>query len=159
MKQDMLLLSSSIFFITTFFAISVNSVMAQEQEDESNNSLISPTNNNNTNTSNNFIINIREISSSSEKNMIALLSSNDVVEVKKVDVSKAEIQPGQEDSYAPNKMIDVPITMNKTIESGSEIYACVIQLGSSSFSQSLKCNIAYASPTASGELQTIIVPL
>jgi hypothetical protein len=159
MKQDMLLLSSSIFFITTFFAISVNSVMAQEQEDESNNSLISPTNNNNTNTSNNFIINIREISSSSEKNMIALLSSNDVVEVKKVDVSKAEIQPGQEDSYAPNKMIDVPITMNKTIESGSEIYACVIQLGSSSFSQSLKCNIAYASPTASGEPQTIIVPL
>ena len=159
MKQDMLLLSSSIFFITTFFAISVNSVMAQEQEGESNNSLISPTNNNNTNTSNNFIINIREISSSSEKNMIALLSSNDVVEVKKVDVSKAEIQPGQEDSYAPNKMIDVPITMNKTIESGSEIYACVIQLGSSSFSQSLKCNIAYASPTASGEPQTIIVPL
>jgi hypothetical protein len=159
MKQDMLLLSSSIFFITTFFAISVNSVMAQEQEDESNNSLISPTNNNNTNTSNNFIINIREISSSSEKNMIALLSSNDVVEVKKVDVSKAEIQPGQEDSYAPNKMIDVPITMNKTIESGSEIYACVIQLGSSSFSQSLKCNIAYASPPASGEPQTIIVPL
>jgi hypothetical protein len=159
MKQDMLLLLSSIFFITTFFAISVNSVMAQEQEDESNNSLISPTNNNNTNISNNFIINIREISSSSEKNMIALLSSNDVVEVKKVDVSKAEIQPGQEDSYAPNKMIDVPITMNKTIESGSEIYACVIQLGSSSFSQSLKCNIAYASPTASGEPQTIIVPL
>ena len=56
-------------------------------------------------------------------------------------------------------MIDVPITMNKTIESGSEIYACVIQLGSSSFSQSLKCNIAYASPTTSGEPQRIIVPL
>ena len=157
MKQDMLLLSSSIFFITTFFAISVNPVKTQEQEDDSNNSLTSNTNNNNT--SNNFIINIREISSSSEKNMIALLSNNDVVEVKKVDVSKAEIQPGQEDSYAPNKMIDVPITMNKTIESGSEIYACVIQLGSSSFSQSLKCNIAYASPTASGEPQRIIVPL
>ena len=56
-------------------------------------------------------------------------------------------------------MIDVPITMNKTIESGSEIYAYVIQLGSSSFSQSIKCNIAYTSPTASGEPQTIIVPL
>ena len=155
MKQDMLLFSSSIFFIITFVALSVNSVMAQEQEDDINNSLTSTTNN----TSNNFIINIREISSSSEKNMIALLSSNDVVEVKKVDISKAEIQPGQEDSYAPNKMIDVPITMNKTIESGSEIYACVIQLGSSSFNQSLKCNIAYASPTASGEPQRIIVPL
>ena len=32
--------------------------------------------------------------------MIALLSSNDAVQVKTVDVSKAEIQqPGQEDSY------------------------------------------------------------
>jgi len=139
--------------------MSVNSVIAQEQEeDDSNNSLTSTTNNN-TNNSNNFIINIREISSSSEKHMIALLSSNDAVQVKKVDVSRAEIQPGQEDSYSPSKMINVPITMNKTIESGSEIYACVIQLGSSSFSQSIKCNIAYATPTASGEPQTIIVPL
>ncbi len=159
MKQDMLLLTCSIFLIITFFTMSVNSVIAQEQEeDDSNNSLTSTTNNN-TNNSNNFIINIREISSSSEKHMIALLSSNDAVQVKKVDVSRAEIQPGQEDSYSPSKMINVPITMNKTIESGSEIYACVIQLGSSSFSQSIKCNIAYATPTASGEPQTIIVPL
>ena len=153
MKQDLLLLPSSILIIT-FVAISVNLVVAQEEDD--GNRLTSTTSNNN---SNNFIINIREISSSSEKNMIALLSNNDVVEVKKVDISKAKIQPGQEDSYSPNKMIDVPITMNKTIESGSEIYACVIQLGSSSFNQSLKCNIAYASPTASGEPQRIIVPL
>ena len=159
MKQDMLLLTCSIFLIITFFTMSVNSVIAQEQEeDDSNNSLTSTTNNN-TNNSNNFIINIREISSSSEKHMIALLSSNDAVQVKKVHVSRAEIQPGQEDSYSPSKMINVPITMNKTIESGSEIYACVIQLGSSSFSQSIKCNIAYASPTASGEPQRIIVPL
>jgi hypothetical protein len=56
-------------------------------------------------------------------------------------------------------MIDVPITMNKPIEPGSEIYACVIQLGSTSFSQSIKCNIAYFSPTASGEPQRIIVTL
>ena len=154
-KQNILLLSGSIFLIITFFSISINSVIAQEKEDNNSNSSTSSTNNN----SNNFIINIREISSSSEKNMIALLSSNDAVQVKKVDVSKAEIQPGQEDSFSPNKMIDVPITMNKTIESGSEIYACVIQLGSNSFSQSIKCNIAYASPTASGEPQRIIVPL
>ena len=129
--------------------------MAQEDKDSSNNNSTLVTNNN----SNNFIISIREISSYTEKNMIALLISNDEVQVKKVDLSKAEIQPGQEDSYSPSKMIDVPITMNNTIESGSEIYACVIQLGSSSFSQSIKCNIAYASPTASGEPQTIIVPL
>ena len=153
-KQNILLLSGSIFLIITLFSISITSVIAQEKENN-NNSSTSSTNNN----SNNFIINIREISSSSEKNMIALLSSNNAVQVKKVDLSQAEIQPGQEDSFSPNKMIDVPITMNKTIESGSEIYACVIQLGSSSFSQSLKCNIAYASPTASGDPQTIIVPL
>jgi hypothetical protein len=129
--------------------------MAQDEEDSKDNNLALATNNN----SNNFIINIREISSYTEKNMIALLSSNNEVQVKKVDLSKAEIQPGQEDSFSPNKMIDVPITMNKPIESGSEIYACVIQLGSDSFSQSIKCNIAYASPTASGEPQRIIVPL
>ena len=159
MKQDMLLLTGSIFLIITFFTISVNLVIAQEQEEDTSNNSLTSTTNNNTNNSNNFIINIREISSSSEKNMIALLSSNDAVQVKKVDVSRAEIQPGQEDSYSPSKMIDGPITMNKPIESGSEIYACVIQLGSDSFSQSIKCNIAYASPTASGKPQRIIVPI
>ena len=155
MKQNILLLSGSIFVLIAFISISINSVIAQDDEDSKINNPTSTINN----TSNNFIINIREISSSSEKNMIALLSSNDAVQVKKVDVSRAEIQPGQEDSYSPSKMINVPITMNKPIESGSEIYACVIQLGSSSFSQSIKCNIAYATPTASGEPQTIIVPL
>jgi hypothetical protein len=153
-KQNILLLSGSIFLIITLFSTSINSVIAQENENN-NNSSTSTTNNN----SNNFIINIREISSYTEKNMIALLSSNNEVQVKKVDLSQAEIQPGQEDSFSTNKMIDVPITMNKPIESGSEIYACVIQLGSDSFSQSIKCNIAYASPTASGEPQRIIVPL
>lgn len=49
--------------------------------------------------------------------------------------------------------------MNKPIESGSEIYSCVIQLGSDSFSQLIKCNIAYTSPTASAEPQRIIIPL
>jgi hypothetical protein len=153
-KQNILLLSGSIFLIITLFSISISSVIAQEKENN-NTSSTSTTNNN----SNNFIINIREISSYTEKNMIALLSSNNEVQVKKVDVSNAEIQPGQEDSFSPNKMIDIPITMNKAIKSGSEIYACVIQLGSDSFSQSIKCNIAYVSPTASGEPQRIIVPL
>ena len=150
-KQNVLLLFCSVFLIATFFSISINSVIAQE-----NNKSTLTTNNNN---SNSFIINIREISSYTEKNMIALLSSNNEVQVQKVDVSQAEIQPGQEDSFSPNKMIDVSITMNKPIELGSEIYACVIQLSSDSFSQSIKCNIAYTSPTASGEPQRIIVPL
>ena len=54
-------------------------------------------------------------------------------------------------------MLDrVPITMNKTIEPGSELFTCVNKLGSSSLSQSIKCNIAYASPTESEEPQTIM---
>ena len=107
----------------------------------------------------NFIINIREISSFTETNLIALLSSENEVQVKKVDVSKAVIQAGQEESFSPDKMIDVAITMNEPVEPGSEIYACVIELGTQSFSQSIKCNIAYSTPTASGEPQRIIVPL
>jgi hypothetical protein len=46
--------------------------------------------------------------------------------------------------------------MNVYVEMCSEIYLCVIHLASSS---SIEYNIAYASPTASGEPQTIIVPL
>ena len=52
--------------------------MAQDEESKDNNSALATNNN-----SNNFIINIREISSYTEKNMIALLSSNDEVQVKK----------------------------------------------------------------------------
>lgn len=48
-------------------------------------------------------------------------------------------------------MIDIPLTMDNPVEPGSEIYACVIQLGSGSFSTSIDCNRAYASPTVSGE--------
>jgi hypothetical protein len=141
-----LLLSSSGLLRQDFLLF----VTAQEEDDETSSIPSNLTN---------FIINIREISSFTGKNLIALLSSENDVQVKRVDISEAIIQPGQEDSFSPHKMIDVPITMNKPIEPGSEIYACVNQLGSTSFSQSIKCNIAYFSPTASGEPQRIIVPL
>jgi type I restriction enzyme R subunit len=59
--------------------------MAQETDSNNNNSTSTINNN-----SNNFIINIREISSNSEKNMIALLSSNDAVQVKKVLTTNLE---------------------------------------------------------------------
>ena len=142
----LLLLSSTGLLIQDFLSF----VTAQEEDNETTSISSNLTQ---------FIINIREISSYTEKNLIALLSSENDVQVKKVDLSEAKIQPGQEDSFSPNKMIDVPITMNKPIEPSSEIYACVIQLGSDSFSQSIECNIAYFSPTASGEPQRIIVPL
>lgn len=142
-----LLLSSTCLLTQDFLLF----VTAQEENDDETNSI--PSN------LTQFVINIREISTYTEKNLIALLSSENDVQVKRVDLSEAVIQPGQEDSFSPNKMIDVPITMNKPIEPGSEIYACVIQLGSDSFSQSIECKIAYFSPTASGEPQKIIVPL
>jgi len=77
MKQNILLLVGSIFLIITLFSISINSVTSQEEEN--NNNSTSTINNN----SDNFTINIREISSYTEKDMIALLSSNDEVQVKK----------------------------------------------------------------------------
>jgi hypothetical protein len=156
MVSKMVLVAS---FMSIFLLLSSNGLLrqdfllfatAQEEGDETNSISSNLTQ---------FIVNIREISSYTEKNLIALLSSENDVQVKRVDLSEAKIQPGQEESFSPNKMVDVPITMNKPIESGSEIYACVIQLGSDSFSQSIKCNIAYFSPTASGEPQRIIVPL
>jgi hypothetical protein len=147
MKIIIFLLTCTV--LSLFYTISISNIYGQEV-----------TNTTSTSTSlTNFIINIREISSFTEENLIALLSSENGVQVKKVDLSEAVIQPGQEDSFSPNKMINVGITMNEPVEPGSEIYACVIQLGSDSFSQSIKCNIAYSTPTASGEPQRIIVPL
>ena len=147
MKIIIFLLTCTV--LSLFYTISISNIYGQEV-----------TNTTSTSTSlTNFIINIREISSFTEENLIALLSSENGVQVKKVDLSEAVIQPGQEDSFSPNKMINVGITMNEPVEPGSEIYACVIQLGSDSFTQSIKCNIAYSTPTASGEPQRIIVPL
>ena len=141
------------------YSISISDILIQDSlliaDAQTNNNKLSSTVSNLTN----FIINIREISSTTEENLIALLSSENDDQIKRVDISEATVQPGEEDSFSPNKMIDVPITMNKPVEKDSEIYACIIQLGNDSYSQSIKCNIAYASPTASGEPQRIIVLL
>lgn len=148
MNTRILTISSSLFSI--LFTIAITSISVYGQENSTNNALY---------TNLEFIINIREISSYSEKNMIALISTENEVQIKKVDLSKAVIQPGQEDSYSPLKMVDVPITMDNLVKTGSVGYGCVIQLAIDTFSQSIECNIAYASPTASGEPQRIIVVL
>ncbi len=57
------------------------------------------------------------------------------------------------------KMVDVPIAMDNLVKTGSVVYGCLIQLGVDTVSQSFECNIAYASPTASGEPQRIIIVL
>jgi hypothetical protein len=117
------------------------------------------------NTSNNmskgagFIINIRGISTLTEPNMVALISTEDDVQAKKVDLDKAIIEPGQENSFSPSKTIDVPIQMNKSLKPNSEVMACVLQLGSTDYSQRVKCNTVFAQAGNTNEPQKIIVPL
>lgn len=108
---------------------------------------------------NQFIINIRGISSLTEKNMAALISTENDVQAKKIDLSDAVIEPGQEDSFSPNKMIDVTIIMNKQVEPNTEVMACVLQLGSGTFSQQINCNTVYSEGGNTGKPQKIIVPL
>src|SRR4029079_7263693 len=105
-----------------------------------------------------FIINIRGISSFTEKNMIAMISTDNDVKAEKVDLNKVVVEAGQEGSILPSKMVDVTITMNKDVKPKSEVQACVIQLGSTDFTQRIKCNLVYAEAN-SGEPQKIIVPL
>lgn len=113
----------------------------------------------NASTGSQFIVNIRGISSFTEPNMIALISTDDDVAAKKVDLDKALIQPGQENSFSPSKMIDVRIQMNKPVKPNSEVMACVLQLGDNEFSQRIKCNTVFSQGGNTGEPQKIIVPL
>jgi len=106
-----------------------------------------------------FTINIRGISSFTEPNMVALISTEDEVQAKKVDLDKAIIQPGEEQSYSPNKMVDVTIQMNKPVKPNTEVMACVLQLGSTDFNQRVKCNTVFSESGNTGEPQKIIVPL
>ena len=108
---------------------------------------------------NQFIINIRGISSLTEKNMAALISTENDVQARKIDLSDAVIEPGQEDPFSPNKMIDVTIIMNKQVEPNTEVMACVLQLGSGTFSQRINCNTVFSEGGNTGEPQKIIVPL
>ena len=106
-----------------------------------------------------FIINIRGISSFTEENMAALISTEDDAQVKKIDLSDAIIEPGQEDSFSPSKMIDVTIVMNEQLAPNTEVMACVLQLGSGTFSQRINCNTVFSEGGNTGEPQKIIVPL
>lgn len=106
-----------------------------------------------------FIVNIRGISSFTESNMVALISTGNDVQAKKVDMAKAIIEPGQEDSFSPSKMIDVTILMNTEVDPNTEITACVLQLGSGTFSQRINCNTVFSEVGNTGESQKIIVPL
>jgi len=56
-------------------------------------------------------------------------------------------------------MINVEITMEKSVTEEPEVKACVIQLGNDRYDQSISCNISYATKTQSGEPQKIIVSL
>ncbi len=113
---------------------------------------------NNTSVGSQFIVHIRGISSFTEQNMVALLSTDNDVQAEKVDLDKAIIEPG-EDSFSPIKMVDVTISMNTKVKSNSEVTACVLQLGSGIFSQRINCNTVFSVDGDTGEPQKIIVPL
>ena len=121
-----------------------------------------PTNNDtavNSSSGSQFIVNIRGISSFTEENMAALIRTEDDAQVKKIDLNDAVIEPGQEDSFSPSKMIDVTIVMNKQVEPNTEVMACVLQLGSGTYSQQINCNTVFSEGGNTGEPQKIIVPL
>ena len=98
-----------------------------------------------------FIVNIRGITSFTESNVVALISTDNDVAAKKVDLDKALIQPGQENSFSPSKMIDVTIQMNKTVKPNSEVIACVLELRSGV--QLINCNIVFSQSGNTGEPQ------
>ncbi len=106
-----------------------------------------------------FIVNIRGISSFTEPNMVAILSTDNDVQTEKVDLDKAVSEPGQENSFSPLKMADVTIVMNTKVKANTEVTACVLQLGSGTFSQRINCNTVFSVDGNKGEPQKIIVPL
>lgn len=106
-----------------------------------------------------FIVNIRGISSFTEPNMVAILSTDNDVQAEKVDLDKAVSEPGQENSFSPLKMADVTIVMNTKVKANTEVTACVLQLGSGTFSQRINCNTVFSVDGNTGEPQKIIVPL
>jgi hypothetical protein len=120
---------------------------------------VNETSTTNQSTGSQFIVNVRGISSFTEKNMAALVSTENDVQVKKINLDDAVIEPGQEDSFSPSKMIDVTIVMNKQVEPNTEVMACVIQLGSGIFSQRVNCNTVFSESGNAEEPQKIIVPL
>jgi len=120
---------------------------------------VNETSTTNQSTGSQFIVNVRGISSFTEKNMAALVSNENDVQVKKINLDDAVIEPGQEDSFSPSKMIDVTIVMNKQVEPNTEVMACVIQLGSGIFSQRVNCNTVFSESGNAEEPQKIIVPL
>jgi hypothetical protein len=113
----------------------------------------------NKSTGSQFIINIRGISSFTEENMVALISTEDDVQAKKIDLKDAIIEQGQEKSFSPSKAIDVTIVLNKQVAPNTEVMACVLQLGSGTFSQRINCNTVFSDDGSMNEPQKIIVPL
>jgi hypothetical protein len=105
-----------------------------------------------------FVINVRGITSYNSDKLAVLFTSQNAVQAKLVDKSKAIIQAGEENSFSPNKMVDTilefPITSG--IKSGDEFQACVLSLGQQY--QSIKCNFGVVNPTESGP-QKVIIPL
>ena len=137
--------------------VGVNSIFIEVHGQSSNNI----TSNNTANTDGGgFIVVIRGITSMTEEKMVALISTPSDVQAEIVDLDKAVFESGQEEAAIfPKKMIDVPIKLDNPVKPDTEVMACVLQLGSTDFSQSVKCNTVFSESGSTGEPQKIIVPL
>ena len=108
--------------------------------------------------SNHITIEIRGIDSLTSPNLVGLIYTENDAAAQKVNVNSAVIMPNQgNETTDPEKMIDVPITLNNPVEEGKEVTACVLELAPNPFDNTTFCNIAFASPPSTGVPQKIIV--
>jgi hypothetical protein len=110
--------------------------------------------------SNGIIVDLRGIDSTITSNLVALVYTGNDVGAQIVDITKAQPMPNQaEDILDPLKQISVPVNLNSPIQEGSEIMACIIQLGQGPLDNVIFCNVAYANAPSSGGPQKIIVSM
>jgi hypothetical protein len=108
--------------------------------------------------SNQITIEIRGIDSLTSPNLVGLVYTENDAAAQKVDVNRSVIMPNQgNETTDPERMIDVPITLNNPVEEGKEVTACVLELAPNPIDNTTFCNIAFASPPSTGVPQKIIV--
>ena len=108
--------------------------------------------------SNQITIDIRGIDSLTSPNLVGLIYTENDAAAQKVDVNSAVIMPNQgNETTDPERMIDVPITLNNPLEEGKEVTACVLELAPNPLDNTTLCNIAFANPPSTGAPQKIIV--
>jgi hypothetical protein len=107
-----------------------------------------------------FLLDVRGIDSTTSQNLIAMIYTGNDVEAQVVDVNSSQPMPNQSlDTFDPIKKIDVPISFGTSVEDGSEITACILELGQGQLDSIVTCSIAYSSTPSAGGPQKIVIPI